>query len=300
MRHATPPPEPPSLSGDKAQREREAALAFYSDPANLGAAFSKPGFHAYGSADVRDTLNQAFAFKCAYCESSYGPTQPVAIEHYRPKGRVTVAERNPDGTVKQVPKPGYYWLASNWENLLPSCTDCNSPRGQLVPGAAKARTLGKANQFPLVSEAKRASQPGEEKRERRLLLHPYLDQPGDHLHFVDDPDSLADGEVEPAPRGGTRRPSPMGTASIEVYALQRRELINARKAMLTRVRLALMDVEDDLDDIAEHGLTPKRQERYERHVAELKGFANPDQEYSAMCAQVINQAFEALFGRKPA
>lgn len=174
MRHATPPPEPPSLSGDKAQREREAALAFYSDPANLGAAFSKPGFHAYGSADVRDTLNQAFAFKCAYCESSYGPTQPVAIEHYRPKGRVTVAERNPDDTVKQVPKPGYYWLASNWENLLPSCTDCNSPRGQLVPGAAKARTLGKANQFPLVSEAKRASQPGEEKRERRLLLHPYL------------------------------------------------------------------------------------------------------------------------------
>lgn len=92
----------------------------------------------------------------------------------------------------------------------------------------------------------------------------------------------------------------MGTASIEVYALQRRELINARKAMLTRVRLALMDVEDDLDHIAEHGLTPKRQERYERHVAELKGFANPDQEYSAMCAQVINQAFEALFGRKPA
>ena len=42
MRHATPPPEPPSLSGDKAQREREAALAFYSDPANLGDFMPEP------------------------------------------------------------------------------------------------------------------------------------------------------------------------------------------------------------------------------------------------------------------
>ncbi len=299
MRRAAPPPEPPSLSADRARREREAALKFFADPAHTGAAFSKPGFRAYGSADVRETLNEAFTFKCAYCESSYGPTQPVAVEHYRPKGRVTVATKRPDGTVAQVPKPGYYWLASNWENLLPSCTDCNSPRGQLVPGATGPRTLGKADQFPIVSEASRASRPGEERRERRLLLHPYFDEPAEHLRFVDDPASLADGEVEPAPRGRSGRPSRMGTVSIEVYALQRRELINARKAMLIRVRLALMDVEDDLDEINERGLTSKLQERYARHVAELKRFADPDQEYSAMCAQVIDHAFEALFGRKP-
>ena len=91
----------------------------------------------------------------------------------------------------------------------------------------------------------------------------------------------------------------MGKESIEVYALQRRELINARKAMLTRVRLALMDVEDDLEDIAEHGLTAIRQSRYQRHVAELKRFADADQMYSAMCAQVIGRAFAALFGRRP-
>lgn len=299
MRPAMPPPAPPSLNGDKALREQEAALKFYADPANRGRAFTKPGFHAYGSADVRDTLNQAFSFKCAYCESSYGPTQPVAIEHYRPKSRVTVAVRQPDGTVKNVPKPGYYWLASQWENLLPSCTDCNSPRGQLVPGADKPRTLGKANQFPIASEAKRATRPGEEQHERRLLLHPYYDSPQEHLRFVNDPDSLTDGEVQPAPLGRAGRPSPMGKESIEVYALQRRELINARKAMLTRVRLALMDVQDDLDDIAAHGLTEKRQERYQRHVAELKRFGDADQIYSGMCAQVINQAFEAMFGRKP-
>ena len=47
------------------------------------------------------------------------------MEHYRPKARVST---------EQGDKPGYYWLAARWENLLPSCTDCNSPRKQVMAG----------------------------------------------------------------------------------------------------------------------------------------------------------------------
>ena len=80
---------------------------------------------AYKADDVKATLEQAFRGKCAYCESAYSAAQPMAVEHYRPKGEVVIAG-------KRTP-PGYYWLASAWDNLLPSCTDCNSPRRQVLP-----------------------------------------------------------------------------------------------------------------------------------------------------------------------
>src|SRR5688572_13150422 len=75
-------------------------------------------FKAYGDELLRNALNQHYGYKCAYCETFYGASQPVAVEHYRPKGEVI------DGDERV--RPGYYWLAANWENLLPSCTDCNS------------------------------------------------------------------------------------------------------------------------------------------------------------------------------
>src|SRR5215468_8122036 len=74
-------------------------------------------------------LNRLFRNKCAYCEEKLSG-QPGDVEHFRPKGRVC------DATFRQVfidhPRwgrniahPGYYWLAYDWDNLLPSCADCN-------------------------------------------------------------------------------------------------------------------------------------------------------------------------------
>lgn len=296
MRKVAIPDPPPSLTSPRTLAEREAALAWFADPTHLASPFEKPGFNAYRSDDVKDTLDRQFSHKCAYCESSYAAVMPLDVEHFRPKAKVSI--RAADAEKAVLTPPGYYWLASDWHNLLPSCADCNRPRRQELPQNLRA-TAGKANQFPVRDERKRATAPGAEQKEPRLLLHPYFDDPRQHLRFVNEPDGFRDGEVEPAPRGKRRLPSPQGKASIEVYALQRRGLIDARKAMLVRVRLALVDVQDALEDINSQGLTPKLKARFERHVAELKAFAAADQEYSAMCAQVIDEAFAVIFGRTP-
>jgi len=70
----------------KASSERDAALKAFKNP-NSKAARSF-AFKAYGDPLLRKALNAIYLYKCAYCESFYGATQPVAVEHYRPKGEV--------------------------------------------------------------------------------------------------------------------------------------------------------------------------------------------------------------------
>jgi hypothetical protein len=82
-------------------------------------------------------LNVFFGM-CAYCESDVESVYVGDAEHYRPKGKVTQREGDreievtcPDGN----PHPGYYWLAYDWRNILPSCYKCNTH-------------FGKGTQFP--------------------------------------------------------------------------------------------------------------------------------------------------------
>jgi len=88
----------------------------------------KPSFEysAYKKGEVKRALATLFHGKCAYCETFYSASSPVDVEHYRPKGSV-------DGVKDH---PGYWWLAMRWENLLPSCIDCNRRRGQWNPSCA--------------------------------------------------------------------------------------------------------------------------------------------------------------------
>jgi 5-methylcytosine-specific restriction endonuclease McrA len=231
-------------------------------------------FKAYKTAGVRETLNSGFFFKCAYCESFFGATQPVAIEHYRPKSEVTTEA----GSV-----PGYYWLAAKWPNLLPSCTDCNSQRTHMVAG--QPVTMGKANQFPITNEAKRARAEGEERDEGRLLLHPYLDFPERHLEFGDD------GIVQPrAPSG---RPSTKGSNSIRVYALLRPGLVQARQERQIMIR-AMMDLVDQA--AREHNAQPteERGRKLDEGVQKLRDLCEEHRPYSQMAKQMIEPFIERL------
>ncbi len=45
-------------------------------------------FKVYKHSEVRRALEDLFHGKCAYCESRYIGTQPMDVEHWRPKGRV--------------------------------------------------------------------------------------------------------------------------------------------------------------------------------------------------------------------
>jgi len=74
------------------------ASSSYSDSKNL-----------YKVGSVQKRLNELYHLKCGYCEKTLLDS-PKHIEHYRPKKT-------------------YYWLAYSWDNLLLSCGECNSAKG---------------------------------------------------------------------------------------------------------------------------------------------------------------------------
>lgn len=156
----------------------------------------------------KDYLLAAFADKCAYCESVISASQPGDVEHYRPKNRVTDDSLTPlkanyDGW-GEIDHPGYFWLAYEWENLLPSCAECNRYRS---PPSGHA--YGKADRFPI--KGKRAHFPGDEAREKALLLDPTTEEPNKHFLFFED--------------GKMRALTSEGEATIKLLGLNTRELL---------------------------------------------------------------------------
>ncbi|KRA97946.1 hypothetical protein ASD83_12830 [Devosia sp. Root685] len=222
-------------------------------------------FTRYKEATVKDALEQLFHGKCAYCESFYAGVHPVDVEHYRPKGEV-------DGVAGHR---GYWWLAMNWENLLPSCIDCNRRRNQKAPkpskdgrptlletgdfDRSKSILMGKQSIFPLAG-SHRAAGPGDDvNAEDRLLLDPTRDDPDDHLVFHVDrdhlisivyPKSLDIGGVAPLPdpiadheslvsKAAASHVSAKGMVSVQVYGLNRLGLVQARTRVMRDLEFLL-------------------------------------------------------------
>jgi uncharacterized protein (TIGR02646 family) len=265
------PPDVPAKLAQAAEDE----LARLKAKLAAGEAITTTDFKAYKTAGVREGLSEGFRFKCAYCESPFGATQPVAIEHYRPKSKVTT---------DQGDKPGYYWLAAKWQNLLPSCTDCNSQRQHRMAGVMV--TIGKGNQFPIANEAKRASEIDGERNEGRLLLHPYLDRPERHLEFV--------GEGIVRPRLSSGRESSKGVKSIVVYALLRPKLVDARKERQAEIQGVMNVVAREAARLEANPGDAVQQQILDEEVARLKAYTDEGKPYSQMAKQMIAPFMEQL------
>lgn len=135
---------------------------------------------------LKNWLAKASNYKCWYCESkSY--RAPFDVDHFRPKLGVTI-----DG-VKLAGHSGYWWLAYEWSNFRLSCQRCNRPEKAGGPIAS-----GKANEFPLFSEANRCATPvGLIQNEICKLLDPCNQADCELLaHGID-------GEVKPAAKFGS-------------------------------------------------------------------------------------------------
>ena len=117
----------------------------------------------YNGKGIKAQLRQDQYDKCAYCEASlvgnYG-----CVEHYRPKSGWQ--EKQGD----TLHKPGYYWLAYEWENMLCSCNNCND-------------TARKGNLFPLRNPATRDIEHQNIAQEEPLIINPALEDPGLFLRF---------------------------------------------------------------------------------------------------------------------
>ncbi|MBP7930169.1 MAG: hypothetical protein KA110_09425 [Acidimicrobiia bacterium] len=279
-------PEPASLnrrfpSGTfKGKTEAEAVAAAFAEwlqthPDGAGFSFK---YQRYSEADVKSALELLFHGKCAYCESRYSGTQPVDVEHWRPKSEVH--EQGPDGKV--VVLPGYHWLASAWSNLFPSCIDCNRRRTQTDFVTGREGAAGKANQFPVkgprMHPPVNAQPPATEDA---LLLNPCDDEPSEFLDFDDIGVAIA--------RNGNDK----AKESIRVYALNRSELVMDRLGVAGLIEQRLRTIES-LAKVLTTKRLPKQarldiEDLVSHEINALLEMTRPDRPFSALAKAIINR-----------
>ncbi|HRF80352.1 MAG TPA: hypothetical protein PL070_09725 [Flavobacteriales bacterium] len=284
---------PKDLVGEKSLGAKELAKVTAwlnaTEPAEL-----KLEFKAYKAPSVSAGLERLFQGKCAYCESYYTRTQPVDIEHWRPKARVE------DSAGNKV--PGYPWLAMAWENLLPSCIDCNRARKQLAlryeNNVLRMVEIlqGKADQFPLLDEKKRVTRPGSPlDAEQPLILDPCTDDPAQFFRFDTEGAILPKDQRPRSAAGKLRRDRAL--KSIEVYALNRKGLVDERKEriLILRSRFDLIAALTKLEKATKDKVAAAMAlALIDTELAQLTALCDPGQPYSQMNRQFVHEFLTAL------
>ncbi|EET0025680.1 HNH endonuclease [Escherichia coli] len=301
-RRSAQPPLSLSALDSNGKSELQRAREHYAEPEQA----KRFEFKAYSSDDVKWRLNTLFHFKCAYCETFFSASSPVDVEHYRPKSRVS----------EDAAHPGYWWLAMDWENLLPSCIDCNRKRRQhivnqssnlisLLENSRRAATSGgKKDSFPLANRGVRMQPESRDHfEEQALLLNPCEHQPESFLHFV----SIGAPSLSLVVPTGDRE-SPHGATSIHVYGLNRLGLVQDRTRYLRRLEflgdmmISLGELIDQVDRMAleevqrDEIIRPLRL-LLDKTGKEMTQMARPDQPYSVMAETWIAQFFQQIANR---
>jgi uncharacterized protein (TIGR02646 family) len=283
-----------------------------------GPASDKPKayeFKAYKVEGVRQGLEAMFGGKCAYCETVYASTAPVDIEHYRPKGAVE----------DEGDHPGYWWLAAAWDNLLPSCIDCNRRRKQSTPkasaslaelqadrrNATRIINSGKKDSFPIAGRRAK-SETDDLVQEQPLLLDPCRENPMEHLAFHIDHEAPY-GLVFPRTPAAGGNPSERGAVSIQIYGLNRLGLVQERTRILRRLEFhatLLLDIAGTIEDLERDIPAPRPnavaaaivrlKAMMERIAGEIRDMAGEGQPYAAMVGEWIASFERRVRGTLPA
>ncbi|MEX2517736.1 MAG: hypothetical protein WD969_00215 [Paracoccaceae bacterium] len=308
------PPNVLTASDARGAKELERVRAHMDDPVTRKKTF---GFSVYKDDEVKAALQALFHGKCAYCESYYDAVAPVDVEHFRPKGSVEGAPTH----------PGYWWIAGDWRNLLPSCIDCNRRRRQETPDpstslvalrayATRTRSTGKQASFP-VAGARAFGELDDLLAEEALLLNPTEDDPDAHLEFHIDPlfplglvlprggglpGAGANADVAAAALGAGA--SARGAVSIQVYGLNRLGLVQERTRILRRLefhRQMIAEIDDIAARLADEAGGPaslaavrRLDNLIDRVVEDVRAMAAPDQPYSGLARQWIRRFLDEL------
>jgi len=198
----------------------------------------------YGHKKVKEKLVTLQYGKCCFCESAIDANSYGDVEHYRPKA----------GWVQEnesINKPGYYWLAYNWDNLFFSCQICNEQF--------------KKNYFPLATESTRVKSHHDDiNNEDPLFIHPANDNPEDHIEFI---------EEVPKPKNGSKK----GQATIERTGIKRDKLNEKRK----RTFIMLNDIYELVKNHPDN--QPQLKQKAINIIAEYHNNAQHDEtEYASM------------------
>lgn len=295
----------PKSSGELETRD---AIEYYQDVANHQEKYKKTGkrgkriedgYTVYSDKSVRKLLVKMFHGKCAYCESKITAIYNGDIEHFRPKGEIK--EVNPT-------KPGYFWLASEWENLLFACPFCNQTNTHEFRNGnnIEEAVFGKLDQFPLDTETHRLNythgiiyftdtgtykQAFDLEESERLLLNPCKDDNIEKYFKFDDDGAIISND------GLTDFEERKAQTSIFTYALHRLPLTIAReekiiqiKAQIRRVEIAIKNYNDYFDSSDGERVWFEGIMREEMTI--LKRFKDSNQEYAGLARYIIDKYFD--------
>jgi len=198
-------------------------------------------FSLYKDDEIEKVLETLFYKKCAYCEMQYAVTGDLNIEHFRPKGRVTLT----DGSHLSH---GYWWLAAEWSNLLPACTRCNQRRKYVIN--EESISLGKQDYFPLSVPDRLREPPSiiNIQNELPLLINPAYEDPMDYIYFEN---NLEDHTSIAKAKDTSLIIEEKGTASISYYALNRPDLVKSRVKELIRFSGEINTLENYIEELGD-------------------------------------------------
>lgn len=197
--------EPEFLQSEAVELAIEKLKEFYSSKSRSQKRYNWP-FNKEIDEELKKSLDVAFYGKCGYCESKIESPELGTVDRYRPNNGV----RDKSEFYQDL----YWWLTFEWDNLIYCCKECNQYKGNYFP-IKGSRALNEKDEY---------------ENEHRMLLNPYIDEPGNHLNYfysdLGHIDALTD----------------EGNQTIELLRLNRTNLIEGRK----KARKEIIDVVESL------------------------------------------------------
>lgn len=271
----------PGLAG---LRERARAIANF----RTGGPGTNFTYSAYSDETVKEALIELFNKKCAYCETVVTTVYYGDVEHFRPKGQIAEA----------IPPiaPGYYWLGSDWDNLLFACKLCNSTKILRIYGSTVVEALGKLDQFPLhnFNHIRDHSIGIALEEPYRLLINPCKEDPEKLISYGND------GNIFPK-RTLTGFPRLKVDRSIRVYALQRMDLVDERKKVRLSIEMQQQRVLENTKNFLRFiDSNPELAAEFEvialREMLRLKKYCDADMPYSGMAREMVDSFLKIEYG----
>lgn len=241
------PTDPPEVLRAKGKNKRRGMSSAYSRARadyRSGAKTFEFDSKIYGHKDVKSVLITAQHDKCVFCESKVTHIAYGDVEHFRPKAGYR-QQRSDD-----LGRPGYYWLAYEWDNLFFACQLCNQRY--------------KRNLFPLSDPAGRALDHKHDiEDEDPLFIDPATTDPEEHISFRAEIAFPVDG-------------SPLGHATLDSIGLNREELVEVRLDWIQKLSL--------IHALATADPAEPETERARKHLARA---VQPASQYSAMARAAL-------------
>ena len=244
------------IKGKSRRRVNSSLYTRFSNDYDNGTRKFKLDSAIYAHKTVKDKLQLIQHNKCCFCESRIDHISFGDVEHFRPKAGYRQKASD------SLARPGYYWLAYEWNNLLLSCQLCNQ--------------RFKRNLFPLSENSQRAKTHKDDLRaESPLFINPTTSNPEQHISFR--------AEIPYSIDGNSQAQTTISSLGLDREALneQRRDRLAKLKVLFDLVQLA----KTQSDNQALQALAVEARQ-------ELNQAIIPSAEYSAMARAAINSEFQ--------